>query len=84
MGGGSQGHKGGGAGVRNLAIFNKDLLGKWLWRYPREEHRLWRRVVDARGGCSRLGWGPVEGNFAYGVCLWKHITKEWVDFSKNT
>ena len=40
----------GGLGVRKLTIFNKALLGKWLWRFGVEETRLWRRVVASKFG----------------------------------
>ena len=40
----------GGLGVRKLTIFNKALLGKWLWRFGVEETRLWRRVVALKFG----------------------------------
>ena len=40
----------GGLGVRKLTIFNKVLLGKWLWRFGVEKTRLWRRVVALKFG----------------------------------
>ena len=38
----------GGLGIRKLTTFNKALLGKWLWRFGKEEDRLWRRVVASK------------------------------------
>ena len=40
----------GGLGIRKLTTFNKVLLGKWLWRFGKEENRLWRRVVTSNFG----------------------------------
>lgn len=37
--------KEGGLGIRNLRQHNKSLLMKWLWRFPLEEHALWRKVM---------------------------------------
>lgn len=42
--------------MRNLRIFNKALLGKWLWRYHLEGESLWKEVVDSRYGGARGGW----------------------------
>ena len=43
-----------GLGVLNLVLFNKSLLGKWLWRYAMERNALWRRVIDTKYGSL---WG---------------------------
>ena len=40
----------GGLGIRKLITFNKALLGKWLWRFGKEEDQLWRRVVALKYG----------------------------------
>ena len=40
----------GGLGIRKLTTFDKALLGKWLWRFGKEDDRLWRRVVASKYG----------------------------------
>ena len=44
-----------GLGIRKLVHFNKALLGKWLWRFGREETRLWRRVIASKHGEGQGG-----------------------------
>jgi len=63
---------GGGLGIRNLRIQNTCLLSKWLWRFTRETHALWREVIvnkyDMDGKwCSNLV------NDTYGVSICKTI-----------
>jgi hypothetical protein len=50
----------GGLGIRNLRIFNKALLGKWLWRYAYEREALWKSVVDAKYGSTWAGWCSLD------------------------
>uniref|UniRef100_A0A2N9IGI4 Reverse transcriptase zinc-binding domain-containing protein n=1 Tax=Fagus sylvatica TaxID=28930 RepID=A0A2N9IGI4_FAGSY len=65
--------KDGGLGICRMVDFNKALLGKWLWRFGLEEHRLWRCVLVAKYGdrdafvasvLSRLN-GGVEWNVTF-------------------
>ena len=71
----------GGLGIRNMAVFNKALLGKWLWRYATEPMSLWRRVVDSKYGSQWGGWCSKHSKEPYGVSLWNHIGKGWSCFS---
>jgi hypothetical protein len=72
---------GGGHGIRNLTMFNKALLGKWLWRYAIESESLWRRVIDSKSGSMWGGWCSHIVTQAYGVSLWKFIRAGWNTFS---
>jgi hypothetical protein len=72
----------GGLGIRNLRIFNRALLGKWLWHFGNEWEALWRWVILAKYGSLPGGWtsGSIPG--PYGVGLWKNIKKDWIHFSR--
>ena len=63
----------GGLGIRKLTTFNKVLLGKWLWRFGKEEERLWRRVVALKYGEERGGWTSKLGRGVLGCGLWRGI-----------
>jgi hypothetical protein len=71
----------GGLAVRNIRLFNKALLGKWLWQFGTERGALWRRVIDLKYG-SDVGGGGVTNDvrMSYGVSLWKSIRHGWGDF----
>ena len=46
----------GGFGVRKLTVFNKALLGKWLWCFGREKMSLWRQAIVSKYGTLSGGW----------------------------
>jgi hypothetical protein len=71
----------GGLGIRNVAVFNKALLGKWLWRYATEPMSLWRWVVASKYGSQWGGWCSNQGRAPHGVSLWKQIRAGWNGFS---
>jgi hypothetical protein len=67
----------GGLGLRRIAVFNKVLLGKWLWRFGIERDKLWRCVIVAKYGTAGGGWFSLSSSGSYGVSLWKHISNGW-------
>ena len=73
----------GGLGIRKLTTFNKALLGKWLWRFGKEEDRLWRRVVASKYEEEWGGWTSKLGRGVHRCGLWRGIRMGWEDFSKN-
>uniref|UniRef100_A0A2N9GB44 Integrase catalytic domain-containing protein n=1 Tax=Fagus sylvatica TaxID=28930 RepID=A0A2N9GB44_FAGSY len=74
---------GGGLGIRDVAIFNKALLGKWLWRYSTEPNSLWRQVIDSKYGGQGNFWVSNRVNTPHGVSLWRHIRAGWDVFSQH-
>jgi hypothetical protein len=74
----------GGLGIQNLKIFNRALLGKWLWRYVHEREAWWKLIVDAKYGCGWDGWCSLDPPWSHGVGLWKNIRKGWSFFCSHT
>ncbi|RVW79726.1 hypothetical protein CK203_042340 [Vitis vinifera] len=48
--------KDGGLGIRSLAILNKALLGKWLWRFANENDPLWKQIIFRKDGTRVKFW----------------------------
>ena len=67
----------GGLGIKSLAILNKALLCKWIWRFANERDSLWRSVILWKFGEERSGWCSADSRDAYGSRVWKEIRKEW-------
>ena len=77
----------GSLGIKKLTMFNKALLGKWLWHFGVEENRLWRRVITMKFGEGRMGrWTSKFGRGVHGCGLWRDICMGWVGriLAKNT
>ena len=75
--------KKGGLGVRNLALMNKALLGKWNWRFAIEREVLWKKVISHKYGVEEGGWCTQAESGRHGVGLWKAIRKEWLGMYNN-
>jgi hypothetical protein len=74
----------GGLGIRPLHLFNRALLGKWLWRFSREDNLLWKWVVVAKYGVEGGGWITKPSRDRHGCGLWKSIMMVWDDFWRYT
>jgi hypothetical protein len=72
----------GGLGIRNVRLFNRALLGKWLLRFGNERESLWRHVIHSKYGSLPGGWTSATIPGPYGVGLWKNIRKDWVHFAQ--
>jgi hypothetical protein len=75
--------KSGGLGFRNLRLFNRALLGKWLWRYGNEADAFWRKLIFSKYGISHGDWTTREVHGPYGVSLWKYIRNDWGHFARH-
>ena len=52
--------------MKDLRLFNKALLGKWLWWFLIKKGKLWREVVVLKYGTTNFGWFPSR---SYGSLL---------------
>ncbi|RVW55296.1 putative ribonuclease H protein [Vitis vinifera] len=63
----------GGLGFGKISMRNVALLGKWLWRYPREGSALWHQVILSIYGSHSNGWN-VNNNVRWSHrCPWKAL-----------
>ncbi|KAJ9686044.1 hypothetical protein PVL29_015095 [Vitis rotundifolia] len=65
----------GGLGVKSLAMLNKALLGKRMWRFANEREAFWNQVIRGKYGENRGGWCSYEVREGHGVGLCKAIRK---------
>ena len=67
-----------GLGIRMIGLFNKALLGNWLWCFGKESNWLWRQVIATKYGEARGGWCTrgIRGSHECG--MWSSI-KEGIE-----
>ena len=76
--------KEGGLGIRSLSIFNKALLGKWLWRFANENESLWKQIISSKYDLQEGGWCSKGVRDRYGVGVWKAIRNGWENFRSHS
>ncbi|RVW15726.1 putative ribonuclease H protein [Vitis vinifera] len=74
----------GGLGIGKIPLRNRALLGKWLWRFPRESTSLWHQVILSLYGTHSNGWDANTIVRWSHRCPWKAIAQGFQDFSKYT
>ena len=74
----------GGLGIEKIPLRNRTLLGKWLWRFPRESTTLWHQVILSIYGTHSNGWDVNTVVRWSHHCPWKAIAQVFEDFSKYT
>ena len=71
-------------GFGKIALRNVSLLGKWLWRYPKEGSALWHKVILSIYRSHSNGWDANTIVRWSHHCPWKAIAQVFQDFSKYT
>ncbi|KAJ9698883.1 hypothetical protein PVL29_007787 [Vitis rotundifolia] len=65
----------GGLGLGRISLRNSALLGKWLWRFPREGSALWHQVILSIYGSHSNGWDANTFVRWSHRCPWKVIAQ---------
>ncbi|RVW76916.1 hypothetical protein CK203_051554 [Vitis vinifera] len=71
----------GGLGFGKTSMRNSALLGKWLWRFPRERSGLWHKVIASIYGTHPNGWDANMVVRWSHRCPWKAIAQVFQEFS---
>ena len=71
----------GGLGFGKTSMRNIALLGKWLWRFPRERSGLWHKVIASIYGTHPNGWDTNTVVRWSHRCPWKAIAQVFQEFS---
>ena len=74
----------GGLRFGKISLRNLALLGKWLWRYPREGLALWHQVILSIYGSHSNGWDANTLVRWSHRCPWKVIAQVFQEFSLFT
>ncbi|KAJ9693494.1 hypothetical protein PVL29_012324 [Vitis rotundifolia] len=74
----------GGLGLGKISLRNIALLGKWLWRYPREGSALWHQVILSIYGLHSNGWDANTLVRWSHRCPWKAIAQVFHEYSMLT
>ena len=71
----------GGLGFGKTSLRNIALLGKWLWRFPRERNGIWHKVIVSIYGTHPNGWDSNMVVRWPHRCPWKAIVQVFQGFS---
>lgn len=65
----------GGLGIDKVNMVNDALIGKWIWRYHKEPHHLWRRLIDSKYTAHLPGSTPFIYKYISSKSHWFNIVK---------
>ena len=75
-----QAKENGGLGIGNLEKRNTAFLMKWLWRFPRERHSLWYKVISSKFGSHPNLWDSKVVERGTFRSPWKAISSLYGEF----
>ena len=74
----------GGLGYGKISLRSRALLGKWLWRFPRERRELWHEVIANIYRAHPNGWDANMVVRWSHRCPWKAIAQNFHLFIHHT
>ena len=73
----------GSLGIMDLSLVNKALLGKWVWRFAKEDSSYWKDVINLKYMLEDGGWFTKTTRGNSGLVPWKNISREIVSMKLN-